>query len=81
MKPGKSGIMIISMTSAMLLRALVNRLVECLPLVLQVELWKKFISWEKSNPLRTEDHAVVTKRVMFAYEQCLLCLGYHPDLW
>ncbi|XP_067946959.1 cleavage stimulation factor subunit 3-like isoform X2 [Watersipora subatra] len=47
----------------------------------QVELWKKFIVWEKSNPLRTEDHAVVTKRVMFAYEQCLLCLGYHPDLW
>jgi hypothetical protein len=19
--------------------------------------------------------------VMFAYEQCLLCLGHHPDIW
>lgn len=44
-------------------------------------MWKKYIQWEKSNPLRTEDHATITKRVMFAYEQCLLCLGYHPDIW
>lgn len=47
----------------------------------QVELWKKYISWEKSNPLRTEDTTIITKRVMFAYEQCLLCLGHHPDIW
>ncbi|XP_064490288.1 cleavage stimulation factor subunit 3-like isoform X2 [Ornithodoros turicata] len=47
----------------------------------QVELWKKYIAWEKSNPLRTEDHALITKRVMFAYEQGLLCLGHHPDIW
>ncbi|CAH1799459.1 unnamed protein product [Owenia fusiformis] len=47
----------------------------------QVELWKKYISWEKSNPLRTEDHAKMTTRVMFAFEQCLLCLGHHPDIW
>uniref|UniRef100_T1J5R7 Cleavage stimulation factor subunit 3 n=1 Tax=Strigamia maritima TaxID=126957 RepID=T1J5R7_STRMM len=47
----------------------------------QVELWKKYIAWEKNNPLRTEDHAMITKRVMFAYEQCLLCLGHHPDIW
>lgn len=47
----------------------------------QVELWKKFIEWEKTNPLRSEDQTVIAKRVMFAYEQCLLCLGYHPDIW
>ncbi|KAL8606799.1 hypothetical protein ACOMHN_049628 [Nucella lapillus] len=47
----------------------------------QVELWKKYIKWEKSNPLRTEDQALITRRVMFAYEQCLLCLGHHPDVW
>ncbi|XP_074649592.1 cleavage stimulation factor subunit 3-like [Tubulanus polymorphus] len=47
----------------------------------QVDLWKKYIAWERGNPLRTEDHACVTKRVMFAYEQCLLCLGHHPDVW
>lgn len=49
--------------------------------VKQVELWKKYIQWEKSNPLRTEDQTLITKRVMFAYEQCLLCLGFHPDIW
>lgn len=47
----------------------------------QVELWQKFIAWEKSNPLRTEDTALLTKRVVFALEQCLLCLGHHPDIW
>ncbi|ESO84817.1 hypothetical protein LOTGIDRAFT_236052 [Lottia gigantea] len=47
----------------------------------QVELWKKYIAFEKGNPLRTEDHTLITKRVMFAYEQCLLCLGHHPDIW
>uniref|UniRef100_A0A0B7AJR0 Suppressor of forked domain-containing protein n=2 Tax=Arion vulgaris TaxID=1028688 RepID=A0A0B7AJR0_9EUPU len=47
----------------------------------QVELWKKYIAWEKKNPLRTEDQTIITKRVMFAYEQCLLCLGHNPDIW
>ncbi|XP_066998910.2 protein suppressor of forked isoform X2 [Anabrus simplex] len=47
----------------------------------QVDLWKKYITWEKSNPLRTEDTTLITRRVMFAFEQCLLCLGHHPDIW
>ncbi|GAB6030297.1 Cleavage stimulation factor subunit 3 [Chamberlinius hualienensis] len=47
----------------------------------QVELWKSYITWEKGNPLRSEDQSVITKRVMFAYEQCLLSLGHHPDVW
>jgi hypothetical protein len=44
-------------------------------------LWKKYISWEKTNPTRTEDPTLLCRRVMFAYEQCLLCLGHHPDIW
>ncbi|KAG8039682.1 hypothetical protein G9C98_000411 [Cotesia typhae] len=47
----------------------------------QVELWKKYIAWERSNPLRTEDTSLVARRVMFAIEQCLLCLGHHPAVW
>ncbi|KAF7493188.1 Cleavage stimulation factor subunit 3 [Sarcoptes scabiei] len=47
----------------------------------QVELWKKYIQWEKNNPLKTEDLTLVIKRVVFAYEQCLLCLGHHSDIW
>ena len=47
----------------------------------QVELWKKYLTWEKSNPMRTEDQSLLTKRCMFAFEQCLLCLGHHPHVW
>ena len=47
----------------------------------KVELWKKFIAFEKSNPLRTEDTALITRRVMFATEQCLLVLTHHPAVW
>merc|ERR1719445_978914 len=47
----------------------------------QVELWHSYINWEKSNPLQVEDPALVTKRVMFAYEQALLCLSHHADIW
>lgn len=49
--------------------------------VRQVELWKKYIAFEKSNPLRSEDTALVTRRVMFATEQCLLVLNHHPAVW
>ena len=34
-------------------------------LLWQVELWKKYIAWEKNNPLRTEDHALITKRGVY----------------
>lgn len=46
-----------------------------------MELWKKYIAFEKSNPLRSEDTALVTRRVMFATEQCLLVLTHHPAVW
>ncbi len=47
----------------------------------QLAAWKKFINWERLNPLKTEDNLLVIRRVILAYEQCLLCLGYHADLW
>ncbi|CAF1144036.1 unnamed protein product [Adineta ricciae] len=47
----------------------------------QLAAWRKLIAWEKSNPLKTEDLLLLTRRVVLAYEQCLLCLGYHADLW
>ena len=47
----------------------------------QVELWQKYLAWERSNPLQSEEQAVLIKRVMFGYEQCLLCLGHHPNIW
>ncbi|KAL7036048.1 hypothetical protein ACKWTF_008672 [Chironomus riparius] len=47
----------------------------------QAELWRKFINFEKSNPLRSEDTALVSRRVMFATEQCLLVMCHHPSFW
>jgi cleavage stimulation factor subunit 3 len=47
----------------------------------QVEIWQKYIAWERSNPLRIEDHNLLNKRVMFGFEQCLLCLGHFPNIW
>ncbi len=61
-------------------RYLIMRQSHCFPFP-QLELWQKYISWERSNPLRTEEHALITRRVMFAYEQCLLCMGHHPNIW
>nr|XP_047143845.1 cleavage stimulation factor subunit 3 isoform X1 [Hydra vulgaris] len=49
--------------------------------VAQKELWRKYIAWEKSNPLKADDRSLVVRRVMFAFEQCLLCYSFHPDLW
>ncbi|XP_010498148.1 PREDICTED: cleavage stimulation factor subunit 77-like [Camelina sativa] len=42
--------------------------------------WKKFLSFEKGNPQRI-DTASSTKRIIFAYEQCLMCLYHYPDVW
>lgn len=47
----------------------------------QLQIWKKYIAWEKSNPLRTEDTALLTKRVVYSYEQCLQTMGFHPNIW
>ncbi|CAJ0581719.1 unnamed protein product, partial [Mesorhabditis spiculigera] len=47
----------------------------------QVELWKKYIAWEKENPTETEEYAAFSRRVIYAYEEALLSLGFYPDIW
>lgn len=47
----------------------------------QVEVWRRYIQWEKSNPLRTETNSIIMKRVTYAYKQCLLCFGHYPNFW
>lgn len=47
----------------------------------QKSYWKKYIEWEKSNPMKSEDIGVVSKRVVYAYEQCLLQMASHPDVY
>ena len=67
----------------------IDRNVPCVPStspqssdeIKQLAAWRKLITWERSNPLKTEDTLLITRRVVLAYEQCLLCLGYQADLW
>ena len=40
----------------------INKHKQNFDLLYQVELWKKYINFEKSNPLRSEDTVVITKR-------------------
>lgn len=49
--------------------------------VRQVEGWRRYIAWEKGNPLKSEEESEVVRRVVFAYEQAILCLGHHPNIW
>ena len=34
----------------------------------QKSYWKKYIEWEKSNPLKTEDTGVLTKRGLISFK-------------
>ncbi len=47
----------------------------------QLQAWKRYILWEKSNPLKLECQEEIMRRVLFAYEQSFLCLAYHCDMW
>ncbi len=49
----------------------------------QVDLWKKWIAWEKSDPLdiQTDEPALFKKRVLYVYKQALMALRFWPELW
>lgn len=47
----------------------------------QLDIWRRYILWEKSKPLRIDNNHIITKRVTYAYKQCLLCFGHHPNVW
>lgn len=49
----------------------------------QIELWKKWISYEQSDPLdlKTEDPTAWKKRVHYVYQQALMALRFWPDMW
>lgn len=40
----------------------------------QVDMWKKYIQWEKSNPLRTEDQTLITKRGTYRFLLISFCI-------
>ncbi|KAL1924490.1 uncharacterized protein VTP21DRAFT_4144 [Calcarisporiella thermophila] len=49
--------------------------------IIQLEIWKRYIAWERSNPLQLEDSNMLADRVNYAYHQALLHMRYYPELW
>ncbi|ORZ09158.1 hypothetical protein BCR42DRAFT_334731 [Absidia repens] len=47
----------------------------------QLNLWKRYIKWEKGNPLHLEEKNAVIERVSYAYQQAFLVLRFYPELW
>jgi cleavage stimulation factor subunit 3 len=51
----------------------------------QVEIWKKWISWEKSDPLDLKDDkdqpGLYQKRILYVYNQALMALRFWPGMW
>ncbi|EFW20312.1 mRNA 3'-end-processing protein rna14 [Coccidioides posadasii str. Silveira] len=49
----------------------------------QVGIWKRWIKWEKDDPLvlKEEDAGAYKSRVLYVYKQALMALRFMPDLW
>ncbi|KAF1803012.1 hypothetical protein FB192DRAFT_1421002 [Mucor lusitanicus] len=47
----------------------------------QLDLWKNYIQWEKSDPLQLEDDTAVMDRVAYTYQQAFLVLRLYPEIW
>lgn len=49
----------------------------------QVQAWKSWIQYEKSDPLeiREDDTALYRKRIVYLYKNALMALRFWPELW
>lgn len=49
----------------------------------QVEAWRRWIAWEKDDPLvlRDEDAAAYRARVLYVYKQATMALRFYPEMW
>lgn len=49
----------------------------------QVEIWKRWIAWEKEDPLvlKEDDPAAFKARVIYVYKQALMALRFVPEIW
>ena len=49
----------------------------------QVQIWKRWIAWEKGDPLilKEEDSAAFKGRVLYVYKQALMALRFLPEIW
>ncbi len=49
----------------------------------QIDLWKKWIQWEKDDPLvlKDEDPAAYKARVVYVFKQAVMALRFWPEMW
>jgi len=49
----------------------------------QVGLWKKWIAWEKEDPLvlKADEIDLYKKRVLYVYKQAMMAMRFWPGLW
>lgn len=49
----------------------------------QLDIWKRWIHWEKDDPLvlKQDDVASYRARVVFAYKHALMAMRFWPELW
>ncbi|GAO46479.1 hypothetical protein G7K_0710-t1 [Saitoella complicata NRRL Y-17804] len=47
----------------------------------KVEAWKKWIAWERSDPLVLEDAEALKSRVMYACQRAMMSMYFHPEIW
>ncbi|CAL5870382.1 uncharacterized protein PFLUO_LOCUS4618 [Penicillium psychrofluorescens] len=49
----------------------------------QVDIWKRWIAWEKGDPLviKDEDLSAFKNRVVYVYKQALMALRFLPEIW
>lgn len=49
----------------------------------QVDVWKRWIAWEKGDPLvlKEDDDVAFKGRVIYVYKQALMALRFVPEIW
>lgn len=49
----------------------------------QIDIWKRWIAWEKEDPLvlKEDDPTLFKTRVVYVYKQALMALRFIPEIW
>ncbi|RAL59998.1 hypothetical protein DID88_000624 [Monilinia fructigena] len=49
----------------------------------QLELWKKWISWEQEDPLvlKADELDAYKQRILYVYKQAVMALRFWPEIW
>jgi len=49
----------------------------------QVDLWRKWIAWEKSDPLelKSDEPELLRQRILYCYKQALMALRFWPEMY